>query len=427
MSETAEADNTLYGLIPDWPVFDTRFPDYEENKGVQGASAYDYTLGIAMTDPSLPYGILSKKHQPLLDVLDSPDKGKPGEAAFVDGWAGVGRKWRLPNHFHYAEIEQDLDYFSDPHADPASGATIAYQVFYEKAYPMVPFEGGPSWAYVWVQYEGKVDIDFERKTFTLEDVPITQFLVEDTGKYIPKVGAPPKLARIALVFTYSHVNWTMYADTYLQAGEQIEAGRKTAILTGDPKVIERPDMRYMQVTNINFPLTQYYAEKIPESDADIAKYKGMVYQEALPEPVHRTYSDFLCFAQIQTEDGPQSGVIRNVPLQAAHIGGGGTLTEPIILRDDSPKLWDSMKRYYYGQGRRPRVFTGVVPVASKGIRRGQLVMLKNIANFVSDMDLIDTVEHDFVSSRTTFVTSNQPGLAEVQTIAHRGLELKPGA
>ena len=77
-----------------------------------------------------------------------------------------------------------------------------------------------------------------------------------------------KLARVAITFTFLHPQYTMLADTYLSGGELVDDTRRNAIDSGVALVYERPDFGYLQMTNIDMPLSVNYREKIPTTSLE---------------------------------------------------------------------------------------------------------------------------------------------------------------
>ena len=412
MSEQVNGDGALIGLIPDWPIFDpaqTVPTDIPANyKGIQGACAFDYSTG--------EYNDVALFEQTVLAVMDNPAIGDKNEPDYVFGYEKVGRRWRLPNWFQRATIEEGQSVF----IDPRTGENVSFQVHVEMACKSGAEDGddpSAAWFYEWCLYPGNIEVDWKNKSFTLDEVPRTNFIKLDagTGRYTIDTERGFKLARVALTFTYSSPLYALYADTYLASGEVVSSDRITAIESGQGFIIPRPDFGYSQLSNNNMPMLMAYRERLETSDPlTMVAQGGKFRQEPLDESVPVTYQHLIVFA-FDEKASILAYTYDEEELQGPRIPQLPILTEAKPMRDDSQKLWQVVNDLYSLRGNRPRSFEVGLPMFLPQIRRGMMARLDNLDNFEPDQDVIDSIVHDLGTGMTSFVTTNQPSEATMRS------------
>lgn len=433
LSEMQDGAGMHVGLLPDWPLYVTGGATFGTAEPVPGIGTFDYSANT--------YNVSSVMPQRLSDVLLNPAVAIPGEPEYKPGYERVGRCWRLPNWFAYAEIERKGDLF----IDPRTGAGIAIQVFAEVAVPVSQNPVPPTlpqykdnYGYKWVQC---FDFQFDPETRTLTfPKPIVTFYIATIGgiplqpakwttaglAHATTAGARYKLARIAITFTYSHQNWTLCSDTYLDNSSVISSSQATAILSGQPFVFERLDLRYTQATNANLELVQKYKEIFPTTSTDAFAKGNYIYQEPMDTETLVTYPDFIVAAHADVttagtaenlEDEKTTKVLAYVPVATNQYEPLGRLSAPVVLRNDIAKLRKVVQQVYGVKSKRPRKFQVAMNQLAKGVFRGMQLGFQNLANLSTRSDdSVDSVTHDLVRGETIIQTTNTPSDNTVASI-----------
>jgi len=412
LSETAnESERYITGLVPDWQLY-TDSDTVVDAKGAQGCAAYNY-------DNTCTYAFNSVLQQTVLQVMEDPNLAKPGQPDYIAGYEYVGRRYRLPNWFEFADIEQDGDLL----IDQKTGKSIGMQVFFEMARlqgtAVVEETTHDVYRYTWFETKN-FTFDQKTKTITLGDVLVTDFIGTVGGvEYQIVADKGPKLCRIAVTFTYSHPNYTLVADSLLDAGGVLSPYNLTAVTTGQTYDFPDESLGYTQISNIGMPLYASYAEYVPLS--------GTKRVEKIPlgTQVPVTYNQFIVGAK--TTDAPNTyvaaGVLAYIGENAMqqNPGGSGVLATASILRDDSARLRQKCRQVQYLKGRKPRNIVVEFNQLIQGARRGMTLGVNNI-NYLNSFagDMIDTVEHDLVAGYTTIRTTNQPADSMVDSVVSGG-------
>jgi hypothetical protein len=425
-SETDDGLGNQLGLIPDWPLFDpTQAPVAED--GVIGVGTFDYVIGL-FTTPKSRYSIKSTLKQTVDAVLINEEIANINSELYMPGYDDVGRKWRLPNWFALANIENTGDIFQDL----STGETVDVQVFVEMAVEQTQ-EGETvrHYKYDWVPYRAGFSFNAKEKTLTLQIVPKTRYIIhelDEIGNPIFKLDETEdryKLCRVALAFTYSHPLYALYGDTALDNGGVIEESKRTAIDTGETYHFERPDIGYSQMSNIDMPLKRQFFEKVPTTLAQAQAHKGLVYQEKAPSVDNVIYPSFLVTARV---DGQHEAIKKYIAQPAdpandtresstvPYARNLGALAEPKVIRDESEEMWQVLYEVYDAVCKTPRSMQISLDGFSKAIARGTSIGIKNLRNHKFDDDVIDTVYHDLSTGQTKFRTTNRPSMNEVNSI-----------
>ncbi len=410
MTEVQDDNLNEIGLLPDYTLYEpdsAPIPliDIQYARGTPGVGAYNYTTKTYSHHLDLA--------QPIYKVLENPNIGKPGEAEYIQGYEHVGRRWRLPNWLAFAEMERTGE---GMFVDPRSGSIVSFQVLVEMATEQVSiFDNDlspptpPVYLYEWRLYTGGVQLDPRDRTLTLSEIPRTAFinanytLLENVdGSY------PQKLARIALVVAVGNPNFVMYADSYLAANGVIEPSRANGIQTGTGPVFERPDMKYIQLTNLLMPFAQKYREVVPTTAVHVTDKKGKIWQEELETLKPTYYTDFIVGATLGLTEAVSAYI--GTGLSGPRRDGLAKLTEPRILRDDTATLWQLVLEQIQNRGKKPRALNIDLHIFANGIERGQQIDLKNV-DIEPDMDMVDSVTWNLRTGHTTITTTNQPASA----------------
>lgn len=395
-SNSVDAEEGLTGLVPAWELFDTEAAVELVPLGVEGLANYVYSDSA--------YDITTTTKQKVVQVYQNSNIRDPEEAAYRDGYEFVGCKWRLPNWFAFCNIERGADMFSDPQ----NGSRVNVQVFVEKAV----LGSNGNYAYEWMAYNGNVVFDWEKKTFTLDELPWTYVIHENTttGKFEPWVEGNTilngsKLARVAITFTYNTRHYIPYADTYLEAGGFIDPLRLTSVASGNPAVFERMDIKYHQISNIGKPLWIDFRERYLLTPEEIETHGSWSYQES-GERIGVTYNWFI----VEAYKSGYSKLQANVTPESFVRGGyGSPLIDPVVLRDDTQRLHRIVWDMYSWRGKIARTFSLQFGWLVKAARRGMMLYMNNLNIDGNDWDAISSVVHDLEFGKTTIVTTNQPG------------------
>lgn len=415
MSETGADGPDGYavsGLVPDWPLFEDG-PTVSPGPGpllmeMHGVSAFNYATGF--------YELGSSKPQTIRRILDNPYVGVPGSPDYIQGYEDVGRRYRLPNWFEFADIERKNNVL----VDARTGENVDVQVFAEIAATTgntVESEDEPRYYYMWVPVKDFV-FDQDSKSVTLGYPILTNFIDPATFQPIPERGK--KLARIALTFTYSHPSYTLAVDSYIDAGGQLPPTLLTAIPTGQIFDFECTELGYTQISNIGMPLISNYAEVVPWSVSDSRK---KITPQPRNQPAAITYNEFLLSAT--TDDGPNTynatAILPYVPQGGVRVMPNpellAPLVAPMVLRDDSDRLRLKCRQQQYLKGRRARRVTCRFNQLVKYARRGMTLGVQNVQYMDSFAgDIIDSVTHDLIRGETTIYTNNQPADETVRSV-----------
>lgn len=408
MSETADAETRmLTGLVPDWPLY-TDSNTVVTGKGLQGAAAYNY-------DAECAYAFDSVLETTLDHVLANPNLAKPGEPDYIGGYERVGRRYRLPNWFEFAEIERNGDIL----IDQRTGRAIGMQVFFEMArlQGRVTVDEVEQDVYKYTWYETRnYTFDEKNKAITLGSVLVTDYIgTVDEKEYQLNPELGPKLCRIAVTLTYSHPLYTMVADTLLDSNGVLPTHNRTAITTGQTFEFEDEELGYTQLSNIGMPLFASYGEYVPSSGTK------RVERIPLETPAAVTYDKLLIAARTQdsqnsyASDGVLAYITPNLFQQ--NEGGAPALTAASALRDDSARLRQKCRQVQYMKTRKPRNITVEFNQFVGSARRGMTLGVQNIRYLNAFAgDLIDSVEHDLTAGYTTVRTTNQPADSMVDSV-----------
>ncbi len=415
-SESIGGDTSHVGLIPNWPLLATDkiikgAVNYGSDIQVQGIGPFDYTTG--------EYQNVSLFYQPLFAALEDPDVTHEESPTYKQGFNKVGREWRLPNWFINKTLEHDNDIFQDD----LKGKTVEYQLFIEKASAQCDSDGklDGTWSYAWFNMPPSTfHVDPKKQTLLLADVPATRFIRPEDGT-LDMTESGKKICRIALVFTYSDPDYALYADTFID-NEGIEPDLQNAIATGTALHIERPDLRYGQVTNINMPIIGEYNEVPPPMTvSDLIKLEacgGMFTQVKAESPFDLTYREFMVAARDEAQE--QTIVYTGLDGSDLREPTRALITEPKVIQDDSKTVWRIANDVYNLYARRPRAFHILYPAFDRRFKRGVMVALDNMdEDYFFDGDCIEAITYDFVTARTRIVTTNQPGHEESQATLSR--------
>lgn len=408
MSETIDAEESLDGLIPDWPII----IDSPESsmKPLVGVGAFDYDAG--------EYIFTTQYTQPILQVLKNTNHASPGQPDFIPGYQHVGKKWRLPNWFEFAEIERRGDIF----INTKDGQSIGVQCFAVGVLDQKVQVGESAviaHLYAWYQIpDGNFSFNMSDKTLSLGSFYKHKIIdPEDATKYLldPATNKPKeKPARIALTFTYKHQNHKLMSDTLIDSAGILPEITSTGIATGKPYVFERTDIGYSQITNIGLSLTKRYNEIPPQFLSDVFINGGKVFQEPIETPIPKFYNKLIIAAvdpKSKRSDNNNAVIVYDEPTeQFVYEANEPPLELPIIIRDDTPKLREVTRKIYYMKSLIPRSFMCTFCNLVKYARRGMTLGLQNV-NTVKGLagDVIDTVDHDLIKGETSVRTTNQPG------------------
>lgn len=373
-TETLNDEGDIIGLIPDWNIFNADALGLLEDVRVQGIS------------PDMTYA--STIPQRINEVIVNPEMSDPSSALYVPGYERVGRCFRFPNWFTFAKIARGADMFTDP----STGHVVDMQVFING---LVSEGNGKNYRYEWMRYEENYKFDPKTHTLELSKVPLVYVLKEDPDdpeKMVVDMEAnpPQQLCKVVVTFTYSHDNFTPYADTYMQDGGMINPSRLTAIPMGQPLVFSREDLGYSQITNINLPLTMLMKETLLMDRVSIWDAGRSIVQQPVESPKPVVYDSLIMAAYL---DGKG----------AVSVGG---YADPVILKNDLPYLHGLVRYLLNWSAKRTRSFQVSFPIFSKACKRGYLLGIVNMPGYINDMDVIDYVEHDLAQSRTIVRTTN---------------------
>lgn len=398
MSETGvEGDEgvQLTGLIPDWDLY-TESTSVEV-KGLQGVSLYKY-------NDDCEYEVNGIHKQTIHVVMDNPYTGKPGQPEYVSGYENVGRRYRLPNWFEFAEIENNGNVL----VDKATGRSVKVQAFYEAAVYQGETEGPPPvgfYKYCWFETKDFV-FNQREKTITFGNVYITDFLGK-VGSDLWQVRSDlgPKLCRVAVTLTYSHPAYSMVVDSYLDAGMELPQFQGTAIETGNAYTFSDDSLGWTQASNINMPFITSYGERYVSGEKRIKPFP-------LAAPASVVYPELILAAH--TEDAPDTQSSANVMTYLTETfgqhnpGNQPAFTVPFVLRDDSARLRSKCYQVLYQKLRKARTINATFRMLLPYARRGMTFVANNFNGLDQPAgDIINQVSHDFVTGATTVRTTNQ--------------------
>jgi hypothetical protein len=397
LSETLDEEDASQnlGLVPDWPVYDLDADDLGEEKPLVGFG-FDYEANDYLHSTVVPQAITK------MLAANNPEIGIPGNPDFVPGLEWVGRRWRLPNWFTFANMERGGDMF----LDPRTGDVVNFQVFVES---IKVTDAGDF--YDWQRWPYGVEVDWKHKRIVFAEAPFTNYLKlqttgPKTGLYVTDHSRGPKLCRVALTFTYSIDNFVPYADTYLKTLGVIDPSMLTAITPGQPLLFQRIDLGFSQITNIGMPLFRHYSETIPLSREDATANENQVFQTKLEDESPLEYSDLIVHAEVGLSELTRTFL--DVTDTPHTLATDGPFTEAQVIRDDTPQLHSVAQEMLSYFARRPRRMSCALGHFSKAPARGNSAVFLNLAaGGGTGMDMIDSVSHDLERGQTAFTTNNQ--------------------